>query len=656
MANVFDQFDAPPAPASVVVKVNPFDQFDTPSGPAPSAAVRAAGRKMLAAPDERIAGAFTDAADQPPTSITPAHRKYGFTDAVTASLPFADEITAGGAAGARYLAGIAGLAPEVAFGEEYDKVRALERAALEEYQGQNPGKAALATGLGVLTAGPGSLATAATLPGRMLQGAKAAGAMGAVYGAGEGEGLEDRVVRGGEGLASGVSLGAALPLALAGAGAAVSGAKALSGYNLAKAAVAPERAAAATVARRMAQDGITPEMATARLARADAAGSPMALIDVGGENTRRLGRTVANLPGSGGERMRSFVELRKLEQPERIMDNMRGALGDPALFTKTVDDVLARRAALSKPLYDAAYQLPLAFNAALQSVLKTPAGQRAFTAAQRLAENEGTPLTGMSVRAMDLTKRGLDDMITVAQRAGNNNEARVLTGLKDRLVKEVDRQAPDYALARKVYASESELNDALEKGRGLLKHDPDRLAQDVSRMNVAQREAFQLGAARGLGDVLDRSRRDVVTLMRLPQTQKLLKSAFPDQKAFRQFNATLMREAMMNKTGRAIGGNSTTAAQMADMADTAMAPEVMRSLIRGDFGGAAMAGISKVLAGARGISEKSAESMARMLTSRDPQQIQQTLKVLANRGVDWGQVQRLLGVEVATYTTKALAR
>lgn len=82
-------------------------------------------------------------------------------------------------------------------------------------------------------------------------------------------------------------------------------------------------------------------------------------------------------------------------------------------------------------------------------LLQRPAMKKAVEQARVLAANEGHtkihPLA--SVRGLDYTKRALDDMI----KKSDGNEARVLTGLKERLLTTVDKLSPKYAEARQTF-------------------------------------------------------------------------------------------------------------------------------------------------------------------------------------------------------------
>jgi len=69
-----------------------------------------------------------------------------------------------------------------------------------------------------------------------------------------------------------------------------------------------------------------------------------------------------------------------------------------------------------------------------------------------------------SLAVIDQVKKNLDDQIKVAQRAGKNNEARLIQQRKDQLVKEADSAFPEYKTARESFAGKSPEIDELEQG------------------------------------------------------------------------------------------------------------------------------------------------------------------------------------------------
>lgn len=109
-----------------------------------------------------------------------------------------------------------------------------------------------------------------------------------------------------------------------------------------------------------------------------------------------------------------------------------------------------------RPLYEAAYAAKTEIkNPRALAMLRLPYFDKAFEAGQRIARLEGTALAKGAkpdLRAMDYTKRALDDQIEQLQGRGQRQEAAALIQRKDEFVKFLDNVTNDkYQLARRRY-------------------------------------------------------------------------------------------------------------------------------------------------------------------------------------------------------------
>jgi hypothetical protein len=100
-----------------------------------------------------------------------------------------------------------------------------------------------------------------------------------------------------------------------------------------------------------------------------------------------------------------------------------------------------------------------------------PAVQEALKRARDLAANEGVKIDDPagSVRGLHYVKTALDDMVEQAGKRGQNNEQRILTGLKSRLLTTIDSLSPDYAQARVTFNEMSKPINRLDVGEAILK-------------------------------------------------------------------------------------------------------------------------------------------------------------------------------------------
>lgn len=132
-----------------------------------------------------------------------------------------------------------------------------------------------------------------------------------------------------------------------------------------------------------------------------------------------------------------------------VLTDMSGSKGAREFFD-------ANRNAAAQQLYQKAYaaglpQLTPAEEGIVTDLMQRPAIKSAMGEAKTLAANEGTSITDPagSVQGLDYVKRALDDQIGKATPGGN--EARILTGLKNKLTGFLDSVSPDYAAARTTF-------------------------------------------------------------------------------------------------------------------------------------------------------------------------------------------------------------
>src|SRR5690606_6467701 len=116
------------------------------------------------------------------------------------------------------------------------------------------------------------------------------------------------------------------------------------------------------------------------------------------------------------------------------------------------------------------------------------------------------------VRQLDLTKRALDDMIGAAKRAGNSNEARILTQQKNLLVGMVDDVVPEYQAARRVFSDQAAVLDAMEQGQKAFSTSltPNQLRKNLAAMGASEREAYIQGARAQVADIMGTARNDAL--------------------------------------------------------------------------------------------------------------------------------------------------
>lgn len=336
--------------------------------------------------------------------------------------------------------------------------------------------------------------------------------------------------------------------------------------------------------------------------------TPIALMDVGGDNTARLARTVATLPGEGSQDMTKFLAERQADQHGRVLNDITTHFANGSDVHGLSDTLMADRATASKPLYDQAFRANQSIaSPKIDRILETPAGKQALASARVKMQNDmtlmgvpdaelrdqaleagqalpGGAASGLKLRTLDYMKRSLDDQIGAAQRAGESDNARILTGLKKDFVKALDdadvtaRAGPNstkaagglYAQARAAYSGPSQSIDALTDGQDFLKMAPETLASKLADLPASDRDFFRVGAARALQDKVSKAadNHDAVTRVFGNKTIRDQISAVFGAKATQQFSEAASAERMATATNRFVTGGSNTMNKAADIADT----------------------------------------------------------------------------------------
>lgn len=575
-------------------------------------------------------------------------------------MPFADEVSGAAAATAGAIRGTINtiLGTELSTeGMNYAEGKAREEASRAKYAEENPGKSAAATGLSALaTMGRGGAGVPVGVLPIAKEGAKQGAVIGGLYGAGEGEGL-DRIKNAFIGAGEGAAFGAAIPAAVSGVGALYRGGKAL--LSPATTAVAnrltPEARATKLAAEAFRRDGVPLDQAGQRVGAMQRTSPETVLADVGGENVRGLARVTVNTPGAGRERVAAFMEARRLDQPERIVNSIRSVLKNPDDFAKTTARMAAERERIAGPIYQSAFSksVPVNVTGVVRKIDQTVRpGVNAMVSPGSDLRPDGIAATlgrlrsyfatqqnqRVDLRELHNIKMELDDMIGAAKAAGEGTKARALKDVQRELLRSMDRASPDYKKARSIYSSSHEMDEALDLGRNVFRMDADALKAELSRMDTpAQREMVQVGIARAVEDMAMQTRDGHDLVRRMfgnKKSRDVLRAGFQNDKAFRQFQVTMMREAAMRRTDDAIRGNSTTARQLADLMEThqgGVGRDVISLVMDGKFGQAAAAGVRQAIMGEQGISAQVADKLSKLLLSNDPAQIQRAMTALARK-------------------------
>lgn len=177
------------------------------------------------------------------------------------------------------------------------------------------------------------------------------------------------------------------------------------------------------------------------------------------------------------EKAASNIPAFKTGALQRGIDNndarwqaLMGVAQDPA----ALQSAQAARDAAVAPLYAAANSKTTNVGKGFINFAQRPAVQSAMQQADQLAQNEGVQLKwptpndrAISGQALDYTGRALGDMIGVAKRAGNDQQARALTDAQSYLKSWTSAYIPEVKQAAQTYAQMSVPVNTMEAGQAI---------------------------------------------------------------------------------------------------------------------------------------------------------------------------------------------
>ena len=675
--NIFDQFDAPAVPKGGAGPLptqggNIFDQFDAPPSPNSSRGEFASrpmgfatrtqreGTDMQAREGEYLADALRVRQQQDRGGIV------GNLDAAARGfagwIPGMDKLAAAGDAAF-------GQGEGESFGERYSdnlmRQRALDDAdrlvnSSSRFAGQAAGLVGTAMVLPAVNAVREGARGAAT-----INAAVTGGLYGAATGAIENDGgITDKAVSGLQTGAAGTVLGAAAPTFVRGAEAFARATGKL-GSSIAapfRSMANPEAEAARRVGSALARDGV--DDPAAALARMQSQGAPAVIGDVGGETTRALARSAANLSPEGRSALAEATADRFAGQGDRITDLLRSF--GPSSAGKTLDELQSAARAANRPAYARAYaqggrglwsteleglaQAP-AVQDAIRSVIKTganktvadgmPPVRNPFTtdAAGNLvpARQADGSIARPNLQFWDYVSRELRGKAGEAARAGNKDLAGDYTNLRRQILNQLDDAVPAFREARSGAAQAFQAEDALEAGQKFVsaRMSNDEARKAVARMKPQDRQLFAEGFR---SDLIARIRetgdgRDIVkAVFGRPAARERVEIALGAPQA-RALEAVLSTETAMLRLQSALG-NSTTWRQALESGMAAGAP----SAIGGAAGyyhagspGAAAGAIAGVALrrGTLKLDQGLAKKIGEMLASGDVAQLKKVTKLAA---------------------------
>jgi hypothetical protein len=378
--------------------------------------------------------------------------------------------------------------------------------------------------------------------------------------------------------------------------------------------------------------------AQTRLARL---GPEARIADVGGKSTRNLLDVQATLPGTTTEAVERAIRERQSGRAGRLMTAADESLGTQgAQFLAKLEDFSNQRFAASRPYYAAVDQATTKVNDTVADVLnKSQAVQREAEVLYRTKTGQAIDLAQLQpgqtvpMNVLDSLKQSLYDASTSLRQSGNAAQANAYDDVRLKLIGELEKQSPKiggqsaYTMALKTWAGPSQMMDAAEVGRKVMRGDILDVQQATKGLSPSEIDAFRIGALQALRQATgtESGQTSLLKMWKEPATQERLKAAFGND--YRTFAAAVAKEARL-KGLESAGRGSQTAARLAGTADLEIAPLGATAAAVSTGNPVGIIAAATNLANQTRTPEAVRNEIGRILLSRDPQQLQKLEEIV----------------------------
>jgi hypothetical protein len=418
--------------------------------------------------------------------------------------------------------------------------------------------------------------------------------------------------------------------------------------------------------------GISPQEAAQRIAEDRARGIPSTLANVD-QSLVGLAEVVGQRPGASADIVKQQLEPQLADARERVMGRTGRALKAGRYYDEEqalASDLRTR----ARDLYEDAYSFGTVDDDRILAVLQQPQFKRFFDKARDIADTEKmaarlrgedpskyelTPIYMMDaagnitetvlpdVRTLDYIKRGID---TVIERGFEGEgiskaEASALRDLRRQFVNAIDEATIDpdtgvsaYALARRDYAGDMEVLDAMRTAREKFSRlPPEEVADFLSTASRSEVDAFRTGAFRNIYDSVMGTSNNINAAKKIinsPLMVERLRPLFDSQAQFNLYKAALLRESQLFEQGQQILKGSATARRLQaleEFNEGASAGEFVGNLITSGFDNS-LTNLVGNLARSAKMPEEIAAETSRLLMSSNPAEVAAAVKILEEYG------------------------
>ena len=560
---------------------------------------------------------------------------------------------------------VAKMAPEQSAPTPAQVGTALERIGLQEYSQESPVKSIVANIAGGAT--PAIISRRPATPGGLMPQIGLATAAGATAGLGESEAqlfspesAQSAAIGGGVGLA-------AMPIAkgLGMAGGAVY-------RGIVKSIFDNPQRLGTDEARSLIKQALVSDVGGVDEAIKfvlDKTGKPYTLADIG-PNTRAYLDAATTIPGPGKQEAQKFINERDKGMLARLTSDLQVAFGSKAAFFDEFNALKTARSQLGGALYDRALKKDVPVTPELVTLMERPSVQDAYARAVNLAKEQGVklpnvkiengklvteagdPVTNINSTFLHFIKMGLDDVVFTGKSPTSGIGTTQLNAVKDtrtKFLEQLDAANPSYKNARRVWASDTAVMDAMEEGRTALQKTPkdvDVLLNDMRGMTKSELEGLRLGVMQNLLDriggaqaaetVVGPTGNPALKIINDPKNLRVIRATVPrdeaGDEAFSNFVKNLKTEVEMKSTSKQVMQGSQTAERTQAIKDVRAGGQAMREMPAMSVQGILMRALQRDYAQLGDAQTRAvADEMTRILTTTDPKKLQRIGKELAGR-------------------------
>jgi hypothetical protein len=377
------------------------------------------------------------------------------------------------------------------------------------------------------------------------------------------------------------------------------------------------------IAKKLAQEGISPEELAARQAAVvrTLGGRDETLADIGGESMRRLARGSMAIPNAAQTDVRQMLTERAIGAGPRITQDITDLTAIGARdIGDVVDEIIRNRSLLASPLYDQAYAAGQINSFAIDNLLKKSKDiQYAINEARKLPQYADLPDNHMLM--LDKAYKYVGDLANSAKLSGKSSQANDLNDLRISLRNAITIEVPVYGKALDTFSSESLLKDALELGaKNFLRKTPAEISREIKKFpGDAEQQMYRLGAVQSVRDEIYGMRETGNIADKFLNSREMrdrMRTVFNSQGEYETFIKNLERERQMAVTRARIEGGSPTAPIQQDIAELqAQSPsEMLRAgaqMAGGDLMGGATNLMRQLSPRLQGMNENVAEQISR---------------------------------------------